>query len=296
VEDYEAEAAKPHGKKRYDKAYKGCLARIQADPHTLFAEGAPHLNSIHQGGTSDCWLLSTIGAIINRNPDEIHKLITDDGENRYSVHFAYHTLTVKAPTDAEIGAYTSNKGDGDWLYVLENAEGQYREDFEHMHHVAMANDDAIAGGSGALAMHDILGHNCDTVTMTPEKPQNGLAREALTRAFKKRRVVIIGTPHDKTAPLPKGIAHGHAMAVIGWDAAADQVTIWNPWDDTIKIDDTEEDSEDSKPAPKAGSKPEPAYKTVHGIFTMPLKEFTHIFFHLSVENDQPFKPKDAKAK
>ena len=48
------------------------------------------------------------------------------------------------------------------------------------------------------------------------------------------------------------------MAVIGWDAAADKVTIWNPWGNTIE--------------PK-GTGPNAGYKTVNGVFTMPLDRF-----------------------
>jgi len=69
---------------------------IAADPHALYAAGGPHLGSIHQARNGDCWLLSTIGAMIRRNPADIRKLIRDDGNGKYSVHFAYRTFTVRA--------------------------------------------------------------------------------------------------------------------------------------------------------------------------------------------------------
>ncbi len=75
------------------------------------------------------------------------RIISEDGGHRYSVHHNRPTFRVNAPTDAEIGAYTSAKADGDWLYVLENAVGQYREDFAKLHKVAEANDDAFVGGN-----------------------------------------------------------------------------------------------------------------------------------------------------
>ena len=79
----------------------------------------------------------------------MRELISDDGDGLYSVHFAYHKFRVNAPTDAELAVYTSDKADGDWLYVLENAMGQYREDFNRLHRVSEANDDALVGGNGA---------------------------------------------------------------------------------------------------------------------------------------------------
>ena len=276
VEEYEAMAAQHHAQINYDKAYEKALARIKADPHALYVDGAPHLGSIRQARNGDCWLLATIGALIHRDRHELRRLLSDEGDRRYAVHFAYHTFEVKAPTDAEIGAYTSDKADGDWLYVLENAEGQYREDFRHLHRVSEANDDALVGGNGALALQDILGRNSDHVGMTPKKPQLDLVRQALTRAFKKRRLVIAGTTGDKTITLPNGIAHAHCMAVIGWDAAADKVTVWNPWGNTIE---------------RKGTGPNAGYKTVNGVFTMPLADFTRSFAYVDVEIDKPYKPK-----
>ena len=64
------------------------------------------------------------------------------------------------------------------------------------------------------------------------------------------------------------------MAVIGWDAA-DKVTIWNPWGNNLE--------------PK-GTGPNDGYKTVNGVFTMPLTDFTRSFAHIDIENDKPYKP------
>ena len=66
------------------------------------------------------------------------------------------------------------------------------------------------------------------------------------------------------------------MALIGWDAAADKVTIWNPWGNNFE--------------PK-GTGPNDGYKTVNGVFSMPLADFTRSFARMDVENGKPFKPK-----
>ncbi len=275
IETYEAQVAQQKTQNTYDKTYQRALSVIKADPHVLYVDGAPHLSSIHQARNGDCWLLATIGALIHRDRHDLRELISDDGDGLYSVHFAYHTFRIKAPTDAEIAVYTSDKADGDWLYVLENAMGQYREDFNRLHRVSEANDDALVGGGGALAMQDILGRESDRVDITPQKPQRDLVRATLTRAFKQRRLVLLSTTHDEKITLPKGIAKGHCMAVIGWDAAADKVTIWNPWGNNLD--------------PK-GSGPNDGYKTVDGVFTMPLVDFTRSFARIDVENDKPYKP------
>ena len=275
IDDYEAAISEHQGKKTYDKSFNKSRDLIAADPHALFATDAPHLDSIHQARNGDCWLLSTIGAMIHRDKSEIGRLITDDGQNHYDVHFAYHTFKVRAPTDSEIGAYTSDKADGDWLYVMENAVGQYREDFSKLHKVKEANDDALVGGSGALAFQDILGRNSDTVRMSPKEPHPDAVHKALNRAFKERRLVIVGTTHDKTIELPHGIAYAHCMAVLGWDAKSNTVHLWNPWGNNLE--------------PK-GTGPNAGYKTVSGHFSMPLTDFVRSFAYINIENDVPHKP------
>ena len=125
-------------------------------------------------------------------------------------------------------------------------------------------------------MQDILGRNSDHVNMTPKKPQHDLVRKTLTREFKERRLVIVGTTGDKTIALLKGIAHAHCMAVIGWNAAADKVTIWNPWGNTSE--------------PK-GTGPNDGFETVNGVFTMPLTDFTRSIAYIDVEKSKPYKPK-----
>lgn len=276
IEDYESLVASGKSKHSLDRAYKKSLDAIKTDPHALYANGAPHLASIHQARSGDCWLLATIGAIIHRDPHQLRSLISDDGDRRYTVHLAYHTFKVQAPSDAEIGTYSNDRGDGDWLYVVENAEGQYREDFNHLHKVSLANDAAITAGSGSSAIQNIVGHDADHINMTPAKPQTDRVRAALTRAFQEHRLVLVGTTHDKSEALPHGIAKGHAMAVFDFDPSNDMVTVWNPWGNTS--------------TPK-GTGPNDGYKTVGGVFQMPLPDFCRSFAHVSIENDKPYKPK-----
>ena len=176
----------------------------------------------------------------------------------------------------KLGRSSNDRADGDWLYVVENAEGQYREDFNHLHKVSLANDAAITAGNGTSAIHDILGRDADHINMTPDKPQTDRVRATLTRAFEQHRLVLLGTTHDKSEALPHGIAKGHAMAVFGFDPATDTVTVWNPWGNTN--------------TPK-GTGPNDGYKTVDGVFQMPLADFCRSFARVSIENDNPYKPK-----
>ena len=53
---------------------------------------------------------------------------------------------MNAPTNARIGAYTSERADCDWLYVLEDAEVQHTKDFTHLHQVFEASYDALVRG------------------------------------------------------------------------------------------------------------------------------------------------------
>jgi hypothetical protein len=276
IEQYEAKQLPLKNKKAFDQAFKKAQAAIKAAPHTLFVAGAPHLSAIHQGRNGNCWLLSTIGAMISRNPDEVRKLIHDEGGGQYTVHFARHNFKVRGPTDAEIATYTADGADGDWLYVIESAIGQCRENYNHATRVVEAADEAMAGGSGPLAFQDILGRDCDRVAISPQKPQHDVVRRTLTRAFNQRLLVILGTGGEAAKKLPQGISHGHAMALIGWDAARDTVTIWNPWGNNFE--------------PK-GNSPGDGYKTVNGVFSMPVVELQRGFLNIDIESEKPYRAK-----
>ena len=154
--------------------------------------------------------------------------------------------------------------------------GQYRDKFENLHRGSEANDNSLVGGNGELAIHAILGRNSDYIGMSPEKPQTSRVQQALTRAFKERRLIIVGTPGDKAIPISEGISHSHCLAVIGWNGNTNHVTIWNPLGNS---------REPKESGPNAG------YKTVNGVFSMHLHDFTRTFSYMHIENDTPYKHK-----
>jgi len=63
--------------------------------------------------------------------------------------------------------------------------------------------------------------------------------------------------------------------VFGYDSERRQVTLFNPHGNGFE--------------PKGPPGPANGYPTQHGVFTLPLQDFVHIFQHMSCETDQPEK-------
>ena len=52
-------------------------------PRQLFAQGSPHLIAISQSWTTDCYFLSTVGALAQARPDSLVRLITPNSDGTY---------------------------------------------------------------------------------------------------------------------------------------------------------------------------------------------------------------------
>ena len=63
--------------------------------------------------------------------------------------------------------------------------------------------------------------------------------------------------------MPPGVVNDHAYAVLGYDAKADTLHIWNPWGNHFE--------------PKGDMGLEHGYSTKGGHFDMPLKDFVRVY-------------------
>ena len=108
--------------------------------------------------------------------------------------------------------------------------GQYREDFNRLHRVS-GGQRRRPGRRRRRPGH--AGHprpRIRRVDITPQKPQRDLVSG---RRYPHFQAAAAGPPltrpTTRRSRFPRASPKGHCMAVIGWDAAADKVTIWNPW-------------------------------------------------------------------
>ena len=238
-------------KKAHGKAAAG------ATKNELFPNGAPSLSALKQGGLGDCYFLAAIGSVIARDPAEVVGMIRRNIKKgavvSYTVTFPQKSLgsvTIAAPSDAEIARYSSAGSDGLWLIVMEKAYAEAKEGKDADIKEEIGEGNSLATGVDAMAG---TGTDADDLWCT------GLdtTKKKLTAAFgKKRKIVTASIMSKNDLHLPSG----HAYSVIGWDGTT--LTLRNPWG--------------SNPAKVPATKP--GFKLLAGgKFTMTLAKFDEIF-------------------
>lgn len=232
-------------------------------PRQLFAEGVPHLSAIRQGWTSDCYFLSTVGALAQANPGSLVRLIKPEGDGTYTVMFpGKRPVRLRAPTDAELAAYT-DASDGIWLSLLEKAYGVVRIADEPKIPFTREPLDSVGFRTGNPSVVAILTGHAYTEINLPHKSRH----PADERLFQDLRSQLRAAVHDRRAVM-LGNSH-HVFAITGYDPATDVITIHNPynrsWVESL-ID---------------GSK----VQSTNGFFTLPaakvVNNFDYVYFELN---------------
>jgi hypothetical protein len=283
-------AGAPKRAPNFAASFRSGLSRIQTTPRVLFADDTPDLDACRQGPIGDCWLLASVGAFVHRDPKALQELVTATKDG-FRVRFADGQSVDVAPlTDAELALSGTTGDEGLWLPVVEKAMGQLRQLQNPQKHTADTASDALAGGSTATVLRMLTGktterlafHKKVPATKTPPpkppaaEPADTVealatkAHDALAAAFADKRLVTCST---NTAAHPPGIAGKHAYAVLGYDAAAQVVTVWNPHGRSRKVD--------GEPGLHHG------YATTKGVFALPLREFVQAFSSMAWETSTP---------
>lgn len=256
---------------------------IRRSKRTLFLDPTPDLDRLHQGRIGDCFFVSMVGAMVERDPESVKKMIVvptqPDGD--FKIDFAGgRSVTVPPLTDAEFALASTTGDEGAWLPILEKGFGMLRMSSRPEDKRMLSSTDAIArGGSMGTSIAVLTGHRADSVRLshikTPKSSDDQAAfvdsvRKRITEALAAKRLVGAGT--DKEPGVP-GISPNHAYAILAYDAANDKVHMWNPHGNTFRPK--------GEPGKAAG------YPTRAGKFDVPLGEFVTTFQRLFIETDRP---------
>jgi hypothetical protein len=259
--------------------YNTALARITRINRELFPKGKPKFDSVHQGKLGDCFCLAPLGAMCARDPEEMVHRISKKSNGTYDVRIGKETFNVAAPTDAEIALSGNAVDDGIWVNVYEKAVGVLR-----MKSIAEADrpitslDVVTKGGSAGTMMGALTGHSIERFSLTLFHGESASEterqarlkdlRKKLVKAFEDRKLVTTGTSKN-VSPKPPSINGNHAYAILGYDAVADRIKMWNPHGQNF--------------APKGPPSLENGYPTRNGTFEMPLVDFVKVFAGLAFE-------------
>lgn len=267
--------------KAFEKSVDATVKRLQTIDRELFLPSDPELSTFHQGRLGDCYLLCTIAAQVHRNPKAVRDMIRPVVTGGFQVVFGDgQKIQVGRLTDTELllGARLDSHH-GSWLAVLEKAYGIIRRRGRQARgKYSAANGDSVptgtlGGGSSGTIISLLTGHQAGSLKLgksaTREQVHNLLAD-----MIKKRRLVCAGVDMDKDKP-PPGMGNHHAYAILGYDAKARQVTVFNPWGNNF--------------TPKGAAGPANGYPTKLGMFTVPLDQFRLVFTRVAYETDKPLK-------
>ena len=268
-----------------------CLTRIQHRETAAFT-GTPKLNTVHQGQLGDCYFLAVLGAMLNRDAENVHQMIAACPDGSFDVTFpAVKKTHVPAFTDGEIALSSSASNSGRWVAVFEAAFGDVRngilntgKDSKDVKQIAVATDAIRDGGSILATIRTLTGHNARRFVLrrtgVQEMPPTDRAatrlpalRDTITSALKDKRLIGAST---NTADLPPAISPKHAYAILSFDAVSDTVTLWNPHGNQF--------TPVGEPGLKNG------YPTKDGVFTVPLAELARIFVGVTWETADPVPP------
>ena len=263
--------------------YRTGLAHIRSTERTLFAGVDPNLRTIRQGRLGDCYFLATLGALVNRNPKDVGRLVRREADGSFHVKFPDgEPVRVRFVSDTEIALSSFADGQGLWLNVLEKAYGELVVRSRARRGIAENAIDAVGdGGHPTAAMTLFTGRDAGLVRFRPEGPRAvpsalrvqafcPLMRSLFLTNIQRGLLTCCATAN---VDVPPGMAKSHLYAVLDFDPARDVVHLWNPWGNYFE----------PTGAPGLSS----GYQVRQGQFLVSLADFIRIFDRVIYETDRP---------
>jgi LysM repeat protein len=202
--------------------------------------GQPTVAAVRQGSVGDCSFLAAVAAVVARDPATIRGLIHSDGmDSFFTVTFPKQVpVVVSRPTDAELGQFAHGDEYGFWVNVLEKAFGRIKGPDS-----LVPSEGADKGRRTAFGIEFLTGQPSET-DFLDQTPRDEVALE-LTEAFAQGRIVtaLIAKPLPGEKKPDNGLPSEHVYTVLGWDAAAEILSLRNPWGHGERNDDIDTDED-----------------------------------------------------
>lgn len=214
------------------------------------AAGKPEIKDIIQGPVNDCYFVSTIETLLNKDPKLISNMIKQNDNGTFTVKFANGQSQTVRLTAGEVAEFSLAKNNGAWLAVLGLAEAQVRAGSNPVKNdTPMGN--TIDAGYQSQAMTLLTGITYESIKNSTASWNVGTIEKLLTTAFSEKQPVGVSS-------------NDHALAILDWNAQTGQVTIQNPWGTSGKY------------TPEA-SNPSQFVMETDGKFTLPLNQVLQMF-------------------
>lgn len=188
----------------------------------LFVNG-PSYADIAQGSLNNCAFMAALAETALRSPDTINDMFVINGDGTYTVRF-YHDgvaeyVTVDSYLPAAGGAYASVLHGELWAALAEKAYAQVGELswFERSNSYA-----AIESMVPSRPLAQITGKT--TVAFTGTEGAMNLSK--FVAAYNAGKLICLASYIN---PPSTAIVSNHVYAVVGYEAASQTVTLFNPW-------------------------------------------------------------------
>ncbi len=192
---------------------------------------------IHQGSLGDCYFMSSLAETALKNPSAITNMFIVNGDGTYTVRFfnngvaAYVTVDSYLPTTsggallyADRGAVYTNAGNELWTALAEKAYAQINEmGWIRSGSTSGQNSySALEGGYIYAALGQITGQSTTAFAYTATASNF----TTFVNAFNQNKLIGFAS---KSTPASSQVVGNHAYAVVGYDAANQTITLFNPW-------------------------------------------------------------------
>lgn len=203
-------------------------------------------DAVKQGMIGNCYFVSALASMAKSNPEAIRNMIKDNKDGTYTVTFPgakNEPITVKAPTEAEMGLYNNSSQNGLWASVMEKAYGQYRDNHAWIGSYT-PQEAADGGGRPEKVLALLSGKEAKELDLYNEKNDQNAVRQFLSDAFSSNppKAVTANSRLEwqgwfsggwKTeGDTADGFVRRHAFSIVGFtpdDKNGGTVTIRNPW-------------------------------------------------------------------
>lgn len=206
------------------------------------SSGTPSHLDEDQGVLGDCYLISSLGTIADSSPAAIQNMFVDNGVDAktglhtWTVRFYrngtadYVTVDNMLPTSGGRLVFNGygeglTNPQGLWIGLIEKAYAQWNETGKEGRDGTNTYS-GIEGGWMADVDAQVLGHTASSYSLSGNS-----ALQALIAGMTSHQAVTIGTDSTNNSGdlLSYGLYGSHAYAVVGYNAANQTFTLYNPW-------------------------------------------------------------------